>query len=467
MSYEKFFITAAIDYVNSIPHIGHAYEKIAADILARYYRNQGVKVSYLVGTDEHGMKVAQAAQKNKITPKDFVDQISQKYQDTWKALNVGYDQFIRTTDPDHEKFVQEFLQKIYDNGEIYKDKYQGLYCVGCEEYKTENELDKGKICPLHQKECDLIEEDIYFFKLSKYQNQIIEAIQSRKLVIEPESRRNEIFRFLAKEPLKDLAITRSKVPWGIAVPWDKNQTIYVWVDALLCYLSGGEGYWPPQLQLVGKDIFRFHAIIWPAMLMAAGYELPEKLFIHGFLTVNGQKMSKTLGNVLNPAEIAEVYGADALRYFLFREVPFGEDGDFSLARFDERYRADLANDLGNLLQRTLMMAQKYKLTWIYQAPTKKYPEIDKAIEELRFADALNLIWQEISSANKKIDHEKPWTLVETDKPKLAEIMAELLNTLNDVSKLIAPFMPETSEKMITQLKTNRIQPLFPRKKEED
>ncbi len=464
MSEDKFFITTPIYYVNDAPHIGHAYTTIAADILTRYWKSRGAKVFFLTGTDEHGMKIAQAAQKSNITPQSFVDQMSQKYQNAWKVLNINYDKFIRTTDPAHEKLVQNFLQKIYDNGEIYKDKYRGLYCIGCEEYKNEKELEKGKICSLHQKECDLVEEDIYFFKLSKYQNQIIEAIQGKKIQIEPESRRNEIFQFLAKEPLKDLAITRSKVPWGITVPWDKHQTIYVWVDALLNYLSGGQGHWPPQLQLIAKDIFRFHAIIWPAMLMAAGLELPEKLFIHGYFTINGQKMSKTVGNVIDPVEIAKVYGVDPLRYFLFREVPFGQDGDFSLARFDERYRADLANDLGNLLQRTLMMAQKYKLTWTYQPSAKKYPEIDKAIEELRFHEALNLIWQIINKANRQIDQEKPWQLAETDKPRLVKLIAEILNTLNDVSRLIGPFMPETAEKMIVQLKTNRVQPLFPRQK---
>lgn len=464
MSEEKFFITTPIYYVNDSPHIGHAYTTIAADILARYWKGRGAKVFFLTGTDEHGLKIAQAAGKNNVSPKDFVDRVSQQYQNAWQALNINYDNFIRTTDPAHEKFVQAFLQKIYDNSEIYKDKYQGLYCIGCEEYKNEKDLEKGNICPLHKQECDLIEEEIYFFKLSKYQDQILEAIQGGKLIIEPESRRNEIFQFLAKEPLKDLAISRSKVPWGIAVPWDKSQTIYVWVDALLNYLSGGEGFWPPQLQLIAKDIFRFHAIIWPAMLMAAGLDLPKKLFIHGYFTINGQKMSKTLGNVIDPVEIAKVYGVDPLRYFLFREVPFGEDGDFSLARFDERYRADLANDLGNLLQRTLMMAQKYKLLWTYQAPTKKYPAIDKAMEGLRFHEALNLIWQVINNANKQIDQRKPWELAKTDQSKLVELLAELLNTLNDVAKLIAPFMPETAEKMVTQLKTNRIQPLFPRQK---
>lgn len=464
MDYGQFFITTAIDYVNSVPHIGHAYEKIAADVVARYWRARGAKVFFLTGTDEHGAKVAEAARHQNLSPKIFTDQVVQKYKNTWRALNLSYDYFIRTTEPAHEKFVQEFIQKIYNNGEIYKDKYAGLYCVGCEEYKNKSELEDGKICSIHHKECQLIEEEIYFFRLSKYQNQLIEAIQGRKILIEPEKRRNEIFQFLTKEPLRDLAISRSKVEWGIPVPWDKGQTIYVWVDALLNYISGGHGFWPAQLQIVGKDIFRFHAIIWPALLLAAGLELPEQLFIHGFLTVNGQKISKTLGNVIDPVEIAQVYGADPLRYFLFREVPFGEDGDFSLARFDERYRADLANDLGNLLQRVLMMAQKYKLTWTYRPSMKKYPKIDQAMENLNFAQALNLIWVIINNANKMIDTEKPWELAKNSPEKLVKLITELLNILNDVSRLIAPFMPETSEKMIIQLKTNRIQPLFPRRK---
>ena len=464
MYYGRFFITTPIYYVNDHPHIGHAYTTIAADILARYWRKRGSEVYFLTGTDEHGAKMARSAEAKGMTPKEFVDDISARYKTAWQALNISYNNFIRTTDPDHEKFVQDFVQKLYDNGDIYKDKYEGLYCVGCEEYKKEEDLEKGLICPLHKKECEKVEEEIYFFKLSKYQNQVLEAIQSKKLVIEPAARLNEIFKFLAKEPLRDLAISRSKVEWGIQVPWDKNQTIYVWVDALLNYFSGSRGFWPPNVQLIAKDIFRFHAIIWPALLLATGNELPEKLFIHGYFTINGQKMSKTLGNVIDPLEIVKIYGTDALRYFIFREVPFGGDGDFSLDRFDQRYRADLANDLGNLLQRVIVMAKNYKVHWDYAPSTHKYPAVDEAMENLKFSEALNLIWQIIAEANQKIDLEKPWELVKTDQARTEKILQELLNTMVDVAGLLEPFMPETSAKMIEQLQTGQQIPLFPRKK---
>jgi len=464
MHYGRFLVTTPIYYVNDSPHIGHAYSTIAADILARYWKNRGAETFFLTGSDEHGMKIAQAAAKAGITPKEFADKISNKYKEAWSELNIGYNNFIRTTDADHEKFVQDFVQKLYDNGDIYPDKYSGLYCVGCEEYKKDEDLEKGNICPVHKKECEMIEEDIYFFKLSKYQGQILEAIQSGKYSIEPESRRNEIFKFLAKEPLRDLAISRSKVEWGIQIPWDKNQTIYVWVDALLNYLSGSKGFWPPQLQIIAKDIFRFHAIIWPAMLLATGYELPEKLFIHGYFTINGQKMSKSLGNVVDPVEIAKVYGTDALRYFVMREVPFGADGDFSLDRFDQRYRADLANDLGNLFQRTIVMAANAKVHWEYVGPIKKFPEFDALMEELKFSDALGLIWKMISEANVLIDAEKPWELAKVDPAKNEKLLQGLLDTLANISDLIGPFMPETQAKMIEQLKTGKPEVLFPRKK---
>jgi len=464
MHYGRFFVTTAIDYVNSKPHIGHAYEKIAADIVARYWRSQGSEVFFLTGTDEHGMKVAQAAKKMEIEPKVFADNIVAKYKEAWASLEIGYDNFIRTTDPHHEEFVKNFLQKLYDNGEIYKDKYQGLYCVGCEEYKQPDDLEEGKICPNHKTECQMVEEEIYFFKLSKYQKQIMEAIQGKDIIIEPENRRNEIFQFLAREPLKDLAISRSKVEWGIQVPWDKSQTIYVWVDALLNYISGGKGFWPPQLQLIGKDIFRFHAIIWPAMLLAAGYELPEKLFIHGFLTVDGQKMSKTIGNVIDPIEVSKIYGADVLRYFLFREAPFGQDGNFSVDRFEGRYQADLANDLGNLFQRVLVMAQKFEIKWEYQKSANTYEAYHEAMQNLRFHEALNLIWVIVSGLNQKIDVEKPWDLAKNDTAKLDNLLKEILTNLADIAILLDPFMPIVSAKMTDQLKTGKPEPLFPRKK---
>lgn len=460
----SFFVTTPIYYINDAPHIGHAYTTIAADILSRYWKKRGAEVFFLTGTDEHGSKVSQAAQKKGIKPKKFADEMAMKYKAAWSYLNIEYDNFIRTTDPQHEKFVQDFLQKLYDNGEIFKDKYSGLYCVGCEEYKVEKELGEGNTCPIHKTKCDLVEEDIYFFKLSKYQDQLMELIQSKKLVIEPEKRKNEVWQFLAKEPLRDLAISRTKVPWGIHVPWDKSQTIYVWFDALLNYISASRGLWPPSLQLMAKDIFRFHAIIWPALLLASGYEIPEQLFIHGYFTINGVKMSKTIGNVIDPIELSKVYGVDALRYFIFREVPFGEDGDFSIDRFESRYKADLANDLGNLVQRVIALAAKYNIDWDYLVTENKYTSINDSIENLKFSEALNSIWMLISEANKQIDLEKPWDLVKTNPEKFKLLINGLMQVLADISNLIQPFMPETSRKIIDQLKSKNFQPLFPRKK---
>lgn len=461
---EPFFITTAIDYVTDFPHIGHAYEKIAGDILARYWRRRGREVFYLTGTDEHGLKVLQAAQKKGIEPKQFVDEMSLRYKATWSAIEVKNDNFIRTTDPDHEKYVQDFLQHLYGLGEIYKDRYQGLYCVGCEEYKTMSELLPQNVCPIHKKTCTAVFEDVYFFRLSKYQQQLIEIIEKKKIIIEPEIRKNEILSFLKKEPLQDLAISRSKVSWGIPVPWDTSQTIYVWVDALLNYITGSRGHWPPSLQLIGKDIFRFHCIIWPGMLLAAGLELPRKIFIHGFLTINGERMSKTTGNVIDPLEIVKIYGVDALRYFLFREVPFGGDGDFSLERFEKRYKHDLANDLGNLVSRTITMAIQYQVKWQYRIITKPYHQINDAIENLQFDHALDLIWKIITEANKKIDYEKPWQLAKNNPARLNEVITQLLDNLSHIADQIDPFMPETSWQIVEQLKSFNTFPIFPRKK---
>lgn len=463
MNVKKFFITTPIYYINDVPHIGHAYTTLAADILARHWKKKDTEVYFLTGTDEHGLKVALSAEKKGLSPKQFADQISEKYQEAWSALNIKYDNFIRTTDSQHEKFVQEFVQKLYDKGEIFKDDYVGLYCVGCEEYKNKDDLSEGDVCPAHKTKCELVSEEIYFFRLSKYQKQITDAIKSEKFVVEPISRRNEILSFLEKEPLRDLALSRSKVTWGIQVPWDKTQTIYVWVDALLNYLSGNNGNWPPDLQLIAKDILRFHAIIWPAMLLAADLELPKKLFIHGYFTIDGQKMSKTIGNVIDPIEIAKIYGVDALRYFIFREVPFGTDGDFSNDRFAKRYEADLANDLGNLVNRVINMAKKYEIDWDYSVPQKRNNEIDNLIENLKFSEALNKIWMIIAKSNQKIDIEKPWDLAKSDIDKLKVLMNELLATLAEIADLVEPFMPETSVRIIEQLKTRELQQLFPKK----
>lgn len=461
---DVFFVTTAIDYVTEPPHIGHAYEKLAADIVARYWRRRGREVFFLTGTDEHGLKVAQAAQKRGLEPKQFASENALKYQATWSALEIKYDNFIRTTDPEHEKYVQEFVQKLYDLGEIYKDRYQGLYCVGCEEYKVSNELLPGNICPIHKTKCQGVYEDVYFFRLSRYQSQILNCLKTERIKIEPLKRRHEIISFLTKEPLQDLAISRSKVSWGIPIPWDKSQTIYVWIDALLNYITGSRGNWPPSLHIIGKDIFRFHCIIWPAMLLATGLELPRKIFIHGFLTVGGEKLSKSRGNVIDPLQIAKMYGVDALRYFLFREVPFGQDGDFSIDRFEKRYRADLANDLGNLVQRVITMANKYQISWQYRTITKPFRGIDQAIEDLAFDKALDLIWQIITEANQRIDSEKPWELAKNNPEKLSEVIALLLQAISQIAYQIEPFLPETSWSIIEQLKSLKPYVLFPRKK---
>lgn len=458
---EVFYVTTAIDYVTDPPHIGHAYEKLAADILSRYWRSRGMEVFFLTGTDEHGLKIAQAALKSGLPPKKFVDEMSIKYQAAWSALEIKYDNFIRTTDPEHEKYVQAFVQKLYDIGDIYKDRYQGLYCVGCEEYKVANELLDKELCPIHKTKCQAVYEEVYFFRLSKYQNLIIQIINADKIKIEPQAKKKEILQFLTSQKLQDLAISRSKVDWGIPVPWDRNQTIYVWVDALLNYITGARGIWPPYLHLIGKDIFRFHCVIWPALLLAAGIELPRKIFIHGFLTVGGEKLSKTRGNTINPLEITKIFGVDPLRYFLFREVPFGQDGNFSIQRFEERYKSDLANDLGNLVQRTISMANKYQIKWQYKITDKQFHEVDRAIENLEFHKALEWIWQMITEANKKIDNEKPWAIAQKNPQKLNEVICQLLDDISYIAKLIDPFLPETSWSIIEQLKSRKPYVLFP------
>jgi methionyl-tRNA synthetase len=448
---KKFYITTAIDYVNAEPHIGHAYQKIIADALARYHKLKGEQVFLLTGTDEHGQKIARSAEQAKLPPKEFCDKMSIKFKRAWQALDIEYDRFIRTTDPDHEAFVQEFIKKVNDNGDIYKGEYEGLYCVGCETFYTEKDVVNG-CCPVHKKPLEKLKEDTYFFKLSKYQSQLLEHYKKYPRFIMPESRKREIINRI-EEGLKDLSITRTNIAWGIPFPLNPSHVVYVWFDALLSYLSGAgnkQEFWPAQAHLLGKDNGWFHAVIWPAMLLSAGYKIPETVFIHGFLKVNGEKISKSLGNAISPLTLAEKYGADSVRYFLTRQIPFGEDGDFSEKSLVERHNNELANKLGNLVSRVTTLAEKYGIKKCKNKLLDKlrFEEIKELIENYELDKALGLIFEFIDACNEYIQREKPWEASYTNK---GQTLYELVNSIKAISYLLWPFMPETCEKIAQTL----------------
>jgi methionyl-tRNA synthetase len=367
---DNFFVTTPIYYINDRPHIGHAYTTIIADVVARYARSKGNKVLFLTGTDENASKTVEAAIKSRGKNKldelqrqdivDYTDYMAKKWQAVWRSLNISYDDFIRTTEKRHVDTVEKFLKKVYDRGDIYKGQYKGLYCVGHEAFLTESDLIEG-FCPDHKTKPEVVEEENYFFRLSKYQNRLLKYLKEHPDWIRPPERRHEIQEFIRKG-LTDISISRPNKGWGIPLPIDQSQIIWVWFDALVNYLTAGENWWPADIHIVGKDIVRFHTITWGAMLLSAGYELPKTVFGHGFFTVDGQKISKSLGNAIDPMKIIDRFGADALRYFLLREIPSGQDGDFSWDRLRERYNADLADNLGNLVQRTIVMAKKYGIS---------------------------------------------------------------------------------------------------------
>lgn len=466
MDKKKFFVTTPIYYINDVPHIGHTYATTAADILARYYRLLGVDTFFLAGVDENAQKTVLAAEKSGKDIKRYTDDLAKIWQETWKKLSISNDDFIRTTEERHKKVVLEFFNKILAKGDIYKGKYEGLYCVGHEAFLKEGDLDENGFCPDHKTKPDHLVEDNYFFRLSAYQKPILEFLEKNPSFIEPVERYHEVYNFV-KTGLQDISVTRSTQKWGITAPNDPNHVIYVWFDALINYISARPEKWPADLHIVGKDILRFHAVIWPAMLLSAGYQLPKKIFAHGFFTIDGEKISKSLGNAIDPLAIAEEYGKDSLRYFLFKEFPFGNDGNFSFERLKEVYNSDLANGLGNLVARVARLAETLK---IEVSPATAKPLFDSAfrihLEKLEFQQALDYIWAKIRSCDKQIEETKPWELIKGNPDKARGILENLIRQIREIQELLLPFLPETAEKIATQFAGPKIKvtsPLFPRK----
>jgi len=460
------FVTTPIYYINDVPHLGHAYTSIAADVWARFQRNKGEKVFFLTGTDEHGAKVAQAAEKNGKEPKEFADEISDKFESLTKDLNLSNDAFIRTTDTNHEKYVADFLQDLYDKKFIYKKSYEGLYCVGCEKYLTEKELVDGK-CPDHDKTPEKQCEENWFFRLSDFKDKIEKLIDSDEIEVLPKERKNEILGKI-RQGLDDVSISRKSVEWGIKVPWDETQTVYVWIDALLNYLSATQifdkkDFWPPSVHIVGRDIMWFHAVIWPAILLAAGYDLPKKIFVHGYFTVDGKKMSKTVGNVIDPVQLVEKYGADVVRYYVLRDFPFGEDGDVSIEKLEGRLNGDLAGGLGNLAQRVLSLVKQNSLELSTSGVnlSAKGKEINKLTEEFKFQQALIEIWKLIADANQEIAKAEPWKLAkEGKKEEVKSFLQSQLSKVLEIADLVTPYLPETAEEIKKQAKSLDLKPIF-------
>jgi methionyl-tRNA synthetase len=467
----SYYVTTPIYYVNGEPHLGHAYTTIAADVLARHMRQRGEDVFFLTGTDEHGEPVAQAAEKLGITPRELGDRNAVRFKELAGELNVTNDFFIRTTDPEHMARVAEVVQRIHDNGHVYAGTYEGWYCPRCADFKTESELEDGNRCPIHQIELEIEKEDNWFFRLSEFQEPLERLYADQPGFVIPHNRYNEALSFI-KGGLRDLSLSRARLKWGVPVPWDESQVVYVWIDALLNYYTAlsyaddgvdlTDRFWPATVHLIGKDILKFHAIIWPAMLMAAGLPVPHRVAIHGFLLLGEHKMSKSLGNVIEPFQVAELYGEDALRFYVLREVTFGADGEVSPEGFEKRYTTELANEYGNLANRTLAMIGRYRDGVV--PDSQPAPEIAAEFEGLSEAvgarvdaveitAALDDIWRRVKRLNRFVTEEEPWKLAkdEAQRERLDQVLYTLAEGLRVLSVLLHAFMPRSAERLLAAL----------------
>jgi methionyl-tRNA synthetase len=467
----SFYVTTPIYYVNAEPHLGHAYTTIAADVLARHMRQRGEDVFFLTGTDEHGEPVTQAAEKQGVTPRELGDRYAVRFRELAAKVDATNDFFIRTTDPEHYEVVARVVQRIHDNGHVYEGTYEGWYCPRCADFKTDSELEEGNRCPIHHIELEWEKEDNWFFRLSAFQEPLERLYAERPGFVVPESRYNEALSFI-KSGLRDVSLSRARLKWGVPVPWDPSQVIYVWIDALLNYYSAlsyaregedlTERFWPASVHLIGKDILKFHAVIWPAMLLAADIEVPDRVGIHGFLLLGEHKMSKSLGNVIDPFQVVDLYGADALRFYVLREVRFGQDGEVSPEGFESRYNSELANEYGNLASRTLAMIARYRDGVVPEAEppaelAADFERLEAAVrermDELELTAALDELWRRVKRLNAYVQDEQPWTLAkdEDQADRLDAVLYSLAEGLRALSVLLHPFLPGSAERLLAAL----------------
>jgi methionyl-tRNA synthetase len=472
MGRDVFYITTPIFYANDVPHIGHGYNAVATDLVARYRRLRGDEVFHLTGTDEHGLNVKRRAEANGMTPKEWVDHLEPEWREVWRRLDIAYDDYIRTTEPRHHDAVTKLLTAVRENGgdDIYLGSYEGLYCVSCEAYYTEGDLLEGGLCPIHERPVELFRDENYFFRLSAYADRLLAHYGARPEAIEPESRRNEVLSLIGRG-LQDFSISRTTFDWGIPLPWDPKHVCYVWFDALTNYITAA-GYandparfarmWPASIHSIGKDILRFHAIYWPAMLMAAGLEPPTQVWAHGFLTVGGKKMSKTNATGIHPFELLDEFGVDSYRYYFMREVQFGQDGSFSWESMVDRHNADLANGLGNLAARVLAMLGTYldgavpgrsEGGALRAAIERTVPAYDRHMRQVELSQGLGAVWDIVDTANKYLVEKQPWALSkdESRRDELAEVLYASAETLRVLAILIQPIMPSAAQRLWDQL----------------